>query len=233
MITALPLPVLVLSLAGIYVLFSSFRYLLNIGLLERPLVIGLVFSLLHGEAEVCLGVALFFELFWMDLFPAGTFIPPQMTAATLAALGLALRFGLHAPAEALAAILAAMPLAILGAWLEGLLREGQNASFNELLAMADGPALAFAPGRLVRQGALRYVAVNLVAFAVAFSILLLLFGILLPMGLGRAMEVLPLEWWQLWFAGSIGGLLSIRFRMGYVIFGVAVVAVALLTMLAP
>ncbi|WP_274532706.1 PTS sugar transporter subunit IIC [Desulfocurvibacter africanus] len=212
-------------------MFSLFRFQLNIGLLERPLAIGLVWGLLFGDLATAISISLFFELFWMDLIPAGTFIPPQMAASTLAALTLVEVYHFTAPPLAVLAIIACLPLAWLGTRIEAMERERQNKSYNELLRSSRGGMDAFSPGGLVRKGFVRMAIINWLFFLVSSITLVWIAGLVLPF-LQRYVVLLPVKWWHVWFGASLGGLLSIRFRPGYILLAVAAAATAFAAYLA-
>lgn len=189
---------------------------------------GLVWGLLSGDMGLAISISLFFELFWMDLIPAGTFIPPQMAASALSALTLAEVHHLTAPSLAVLAILASLPLAWLGTRLEAMERERQNRSYNELLRSSRGGMSDFAPQILVRRGILRMAVINWLFFLGSSIALVSITGAFLPF-LQTYGILLPVRWWHIWFGASLGGLLSIRFRPGYLLLtataaGVAVAA---------
>lgn len=187
---------------------------------------GILWGLLSGDMTNAIAVSLFFELFWMDLIPAGTFIPPQVGAATLAALTLVEVFHLKTPAQAVLAILGSMPLAWLGTRVEAMERERQNRSYNELLRSSRDGVAAFAPGALVRHGILRMAAINWLFFMTSILLLVWIASAILP-PLQRHVILLPVKWWHIWFGASLGGLLSIRFRPGYLLLGATAAGTAM------
>lgn len=185
-----------------------------------------MWGLLSGDLATAISISLFFELFWMDLIPAGTFIPPQMAASTLAALTLVEIYHLTAPPQAVLAIIACLPLAWLGTRIEAMERERQNRSYNELLRSSRGEMETFSPGALVRRSLVRMAVINWILFMVSSLTLVWLTGAALPL-LQRHVVLLPVKWWHIWFGASLGGLLSIRFRSGYVLLAVAAAVMAL------
>jgi PTS system mannose-specific IIC component len=173
-----------------------------------------VFGLATNELGLCLSVALFFELLWLDLLPAGTFIPPQLVAATVACLSLVSRFGLAEPPLILVAILASLPLAWLGSTLEYGLRGLRNKSYNRLLNWARTLDPADRPGVLAARSLAVTFSANLTVFFVVLFALHLLVGFVLELGREQLLG-LPLTWTQLWLAASIGGLLALRIKRAY------------------
>ncbi|MDC0335960.1 PTS sugar transporter subunit IIC, partial [Pseudodesulfovibrio sp.] len=114
-------------------------------MLERPLVIGLFWGVFTGDYTTSLYIAIFFELFWLDLIPVGTFIPPHLTAATFSALALTTFFGLEHPARIMGILFASMPLAWLGTKAESMLRDRERVSYNRLLKWARNPEASDQP----------------------------------------------------------------------------------------
>jgi len=53
-----------------------------------------LWSLFSGQKDISLNLGIFFELLWLDLFPAGTFIPPQSVYAVLLTLSISYIFAL-------------------------------------------------------------------------------------------------------------------------------------------
>ncbi len=207
-------------------LFSLFRFSLNVGFLERPLLVGLAWAGITGDARTAMGVALFFELLWIDLFPAGTFVPPHLVAATCAGLGLTAAFGLTAPQDVLLCLLLATPLGPVGAKLEEALRTWQNRHYNSLVRLARQPGASFAPERLVVRSLVETALCSLAVFALALAALYAV----LPRALPLWHELLPparIGWVHIWLAATLGGVMAIRWKRAY---GLLAAAAALLAM---
>lgn len=154
-----------------------------------------------------------------------------MAASTLAALTLVEVYHFTAPPLAVLAIIACLPLAWLGTRIEAMERERQNKSYNELLRSSRGGMDAFSPGGLVRKGFVRMAVINWLFFLASSITLVWIAGSVLPF-LQRYVVLLPVKWWHVWFGASLGGLLSIRFRPGYILLAVAAAATAFAAYLA-
>gem|GEM_PF-4133623 len=113
--------------------------------------------------QTSLAIGIFFELFWLDLFPAGTFIPPHAPAATLASLALASRLGSAEPRQVLLALLLGLPMAWLGARMDQVRREFENRNYNRILQDARKPQ-DFRPERVVLSGLAILAAGNFILF---------------------------------------------------------------------
>lgn len=182
--------------------------------MDRPLAIGFFWGILTGDYTLSLGVSLFFELLWLDIFPAGTSIPPHALAPALVSLSAVHSLGVSQPSVAAVAMLAALPLGRAFSSLEGLHRQYENDAYTKLLQWAKRPKGARSPFSLIRRSIFILVPVNFVAFGLALSAMLVLLHLLLPR-LGPILERIPLSWPHLWVIASIGAVLSLRHRPAY------------------
>jgi len=191
-------------------------------------VLGLLWGLITGDLTQAVSVALVFELLWLDLIPAGTFIPPNPAAGTLAALALMSAFGLSGASGAVFPILIGLPLSWMAAGLERLHRAHQNAAFDTLQHWLTPERQGdYDPGRLVRRALAQSVAAHFLFFLVALGGAMALVAVLLGQ---RLMQPAPglFSWGQLWLGASLGGLMSLRVPRAYAVltFCALVVAVA-------
>jgi mannose PTS system EIIC component len=210
-----------------FALFSLFRFSLSLGLIERPLVVGLLWGLFVGNLEESLYVAIFYELLWLDFIPVGTFIPPHMTAATFTALALCSFFGLDSLPLACLALAAGLPMAWLGARLERGMRDRLNRSYGGVLQWVRKPGDTAVPGRLLMGTLASKIIVNWVFFLVGAGGLALLTGFVLR-HYGPALASFKVEWSQLLIAASVGGMLALRLRSLYLTVAVGAVALGIL-----
>lgn len=211
----------------LFVLFSQLRTACNLGIMERPLAMGFVWGLITGDMTLALSVAVCFELFWLDLIPAGTFVTPNAAAATLAALALTHFFGLTTAPEAVFAILFCLPLGWLGSRLEQWQRTWQNASYNRLLqGIRASHPMEYAPAGLILRSMVQMGVVNFVFFCAALLALISLFGLITS----HAPHGLPadfMNWGHLWLAASLGGFMALRTVRAFSVLAVAVALLAL------
>lgn len=189
-------------------------------------MIGLFWGAFTGDYSTSFSIAIFFELFWLDLIPVGTFISPHLTAATFAALSITTILGLETPSRIMWIIFAAMPLAWLGTRMESLLREQEKVSYNKLLNWVRNPYKGNEPGVLIVRSLVRTFTFSFVGFYIA---LIGLFFIIKTMfatypGIVGAIDV---QWPHLWIAASIGGVVSLRLKRAYAILIGGVVLYAL------
>lgn len=210
--------------------FSLMRFGLSLGLLERPLVIGFLWALFSGDWTLTMSVAIFFELAWLDLIPAGTFIPPHLTSATVAALALLHVFNMTVPGQILVAILVSIPLAWLGSQFEARLRSYNSRSYNTAMMWLDDAAAISFPDRLVWQALGASFALVFGGFFVCMLALHGVVWLVLPR-VSFVLMKLDVTWPHLWLGASLGGLLALRVRRAYAIFG-AGLAVVMIVILA-
>lgn len=197
--------------------FSLFRFSVSIGLLERPLVVGLIWALFTGDWLLSMYIAVFFELAWLDLIPVGTFIPPHLTAATLSALALVHWFDMYHVSDILLVILVSIPLAWLGTKLEGRLRSYNSRTYDSAMLWLEEDPLPRFPERTVWKT----IGIGFVATTLFFFVSMLVLGALLKMVLpmvGPLLIKLEVTWPHLWLGASLGGLLALRLRRAYAVF---------------
>ncbi|MDL2207308.1 hypothetical protein LJB82_01125 [Desulfovibrio sp. OttesenSCG-928-M16] len=199
----------------------------NIGFVERPLVIAFAWYLVTGDMMPAVPLAIFFELFWLDLFHLGGFIPPMAAFPYLLLLALAAHFGWTSPTELAFPLAASLPLAHIVTLYEYLLRKRQGRSSDLLLLKAGGhEPLGRLPGLMVYKASFYYVAVGLALFAALYWLCLHLFN--LPLVRRNVFFPLNVDWAVLYAIAAIGALLSLRIRKVYLAFGLCMVAFVLL-----
>ena len=198
-----------------FVLFSSFRFAVNAALLERPLLIGCFWAACQGDLQATLNLCIFYELFWLDGIPAGTIIPPNAAAATLAGLSLMHVFSLSTPAEALCVAAATSVLARLFSALEGAQRVVENIVFSRYTAARQRQRAPIEPGRLIRRALVNMAVMQGVTFSAALAGLIAIFSVALPV-VWPYLASSKATWGQLWILGSLGAVLSLRYRPAYV-----------------
>jgi len=209
-----------------FALFSLFRFSLSVGLLERPLVIGLFWGIFTGDYATSLYIAIFFELFWLDLIPVGTFIPPHLTAATFAALSLTTYWGFESPGRIMGVLFACMPLAWFGAKVEGLIRERERGGYNKLLNWTRNPESETLPTNIVLWSLARTFLMGFFLFYIAMLVLKFTFQLALSAHPGLLSSV-DVKWAHLWVAATIGGLMALRLKRAYGVLATGVTLIAL------
>ena len=190
-------------------------------MLERPLVVGFFWGVVTGEYTTSLYIAIFFELFWLDLIPAGTYIPPHLTAATFAAISLTAYFNLDDAGRIMPVLFASMPLAWLGTKVEGWLRDREQTSYNVLLNWARNPERSGLPGMLVLRALGRAILMEWATFLVAIIVLMQGFQLLFTMYPGFPGQ-LDITWAHLWMAATLGGIMALRLKRAYVILAMGI-----------
>lgn len=179
--------------------------------------------------ELAISIALIFELLWLDLIPAGTFIPPNAAAATLGSLMVASVFDFSQPSELVFPILFCLPLAWIGSRVEQVLRGYQNRAYNRLQHwLRPGKQQLYAPEQLIHSAFVQAFAVQCVFFLFAGSLLVGGIEFLLRQGFLMPPPVM-FSWGLLWVSASVGGVLALRLPRAYAVMCSAVLVVALST----
>jgi len=205
-----------------FVLFSMARFGLNLGFWDRPLVIGLFWSATTGNWEFAVPAALFFELFFLDLFPIGTFIPPHGPFALLATLAMAHIFEVTQPSWGLVLIMLSMPAALLGSKLEQRHRQWQNFGYTRMLqSTRPGREHSVSAPLLARNALVQMCLVQGLAFVLVMGVLTPFAEWLLPRLQSRVL-MMSVSWPHIWMLGTLGALLSFRTRKVYAFFLVMV-----------
>ncbi len=167
-------------------------------------------------------MAIFYELFWLDLIPAGSYVPPNSSISTLIALALVNYFGLSLPSQLVWPLLMSIPMALIARELEAYQRRLQNGSYNALLRWArSATSTEHLPEKLIYFSVLQLLVMNFVLFS---------FGLLALIGCYTILQdhlpadylVFPFSWGWLWILAAVGGLLSLRIRPAYVTLCIAI-----------
>lgn len=122
-------------------------------------------------------------------------------------------------------LVASLPLAYLGAWVEQRYRKRQNLSYNKLILWnRRGVSHAFTPDRLIIQATAETFAMHFALFMACSLALLSCIRLAQPLLAGGPQP----GWPMLWIAAGAGALLALRMRKSYAL----VAAVLLLGVLA-
>lgn len=167
-----------------------------------------------------MSAGIFFELLWLDLFPAGTYIPPQALLSLIATLTILACLPDADMRTTVLVVIATLPLAYLGAWIEQLYRTRQNAGYNQLLTWnRKGNINAFAPHRLTGRALVEILLLNFSVLALCLAPLLVGLKALQPWISGGPQPT----WTMLWIAACAGAILALRVRKAYALVAVSVI----------
>lgn len=174
-----------------------------------------------------MSAGIFFELLWLDLFPAGTYIPPQALFSLTATLTILACLPDADMRSTALIVVATLPLAYLGAWVEQLHRKRQNARYSQLLIWnRGGKGSSFAPNRLTAGALIEIFLLNFSLFLLCVTPLLSGLRLLQPWFSGG----LQPSWPMLWAAACVGAILALRVRRAYALAGASLVLGVLSTM---
>jgi hypothetical protein len=172
-------------------------------------------------------LALFYELFWLDLFPAGTYMPPNALFPMLCVFTLMETLPYPDIITLFLPVILTLPLAFLGACVENRQREWQVVGYNHvILALRSGGAMGRAAGRSVYFSLAQLFFMNFCVFFIATAaVLFALKG--LQLWQGQPLSFTHASWPLLWVIGCVGGLLGLRIRRNYLVFGCGSICIAL------
>lgn len=198
-----------------FVLALCARGICNIGFIERPIVLGLAWWAVTGNPVPALPMALFFELFWLDLYPIGGFIPPMPAFPYLLLLYICHHFHWESSSLIAFPVALTLPLAYAVPLLEMWQRNRQK---NDSVKMVehienDGAAKLLAGKTLTRAIAMQ-LTLGIPLFMI--SCILVVSIASLPFVQQHAGLVpLELSWPALFMVGAIGAVVGLRIRRVY------------------
>ncbi len=203
--------------ATIYGLFFSglclTRFFVTPGLVDRPITISLFFGLITNSWEYSLGLGIFFELFWLDLFPAGTFIPPHRIFPLF--LNLTICHELKpSGVDFYILLLLTLPFAFIGSYLERVHRIFQNKDYENIIHCINTNERYSLSPKILRS-LFQLFSMNMAIF---WSSFLVLFYILISIGDRlKGNSSIHISWPFIWAISLIGGVLSLRVKKNYII----------------
>ncbi len=200
------------------------RFAVNLGILERPLTQGLLWGAVTGDLHTTLGIAVFFELFWLDQIPAGTYIPPNSLLSTLLSFSLVQFFDLRDPGLIVYPLALSVPFALFGSKIEYFQRRWQDAGHSSLLRWQRRSGWNVSnrkPERLLYTSLVQQFVMNFTLFILGQLFLLGVLYFLMSPDVRKAI-VLPISWPHLWFVAALGGMLALRTKRSYSILAAGV-----------
>jgi PTS system mannose-specific IIC component len=176
-----------------------------------------------------LPLALFFELFWLDFIPHGSYIPPMPGFPYVILLALSTAMGWSEPTALAFPIAVVMPLAYAIPFLEYKQRNFQKIASTKLIDLAADGLLTLKnfPGRLIVRSCLQQAGGGLLVFLSVYALAHLVFS-LAPHNGGRGLIPLDVDWSILYAIAAIGALLSLRIKRAYSVFALSMAGLFLL-----
>lgn len=189
-----------------FALLNLSRFCIDTSLLHRPITAALLWGAATADAAV-IPIGIFFELLWLDLFPAGAYVPPNgLLAFTLAAATLR-----HIPHPsmflAMAVLLGSAMCAHGAASIELFSRKRQD---RALMRLADtnrrSRMILFNPDSIVFRAVAEQWVLGWALFLACALVMRIGLGIL---GL-FPLPATPVSWPVLLAPAFMGGVLSLR-----------------------
>lgn len=207
-----------------FAILTLTRFALNLGFTQRPLLAALLWAGLSSSLQPALSLGIFFELLWLDLFPAGTFIPPQSLLALTTALTLLSCLPTADMCATALILVATLPLASFGAWVEQRYRTHQNKSYTALTSWNSRKGTHhYAPKKLICRAVGELFLLHFVLFGVSVAALLLFLRPMIVL-LGNGPQP---TWPMLWLVASLGALLALRRTKAYALGAAALLLLVL------
>ncbi len=201
----------------LFALALTGRSVCNVGFIERPLVLGFLWGLYTGEYGLALPLAVFFELFWLDLFPIGSYLPPMPAFPYLILMSFAGQCHWDTPSMLAFPLALLLPLAYIPPYIEARQRFFQTAGYARLMHRARHQApLGSLPGRILLSSIMQHYVFGLAAFV---GVLILMVLLTAYQNLHQAEIIsLNLDWPVLYGIAAIGSLMALRVQRAYVVF---------------
>ncbi len=222
-----------LAAALFFACATVLRHLFYAGRFCRPIFAALLFwipayFLAPNQAPAVLGIGVFFELLFLDLLYVGTYVPPQTLFPFMSCLVLGFFFQLDTPEYLTFIIVICLPLAYLGAMTEQRLRRAHNRWHGKIIkASVNLKALEGVSRRSIRSAAFRSLFMALALFSGCTALLLTVLKIWQGV-FGNLPIVAWIDWHYLITAAAIGGILALRIRWAFTLFGVGVLLIGFL-----
>lgn len=194
------------------------------GLVDRPLVLGLLAGWMTGRWDVALPMAITLELFWIDRIRLGAVIPPVACLGYLLLFPLTLQLDLQIPEQLPLPMLLCLSCAHMGAWLERGERVYANALADRVIRWNAGGMGGISPGRALGMAIVRHCVLRFLLYLVCYG------GIYVLICLGLRyylVLVTPLTWNMLYGVALMGGVLALRTRRAYAVLGCAMLGIVL------
>ncbi len=210
-----------------FVICNLSRSAVALGIVDRPIVIALIFSIFTQTLWPHMAVGIFFELLWLDNIQVGTYIPPNNTLATFLVLS-SLELFHPSPLQLLLLLIIGIGTAYVGIYLEKIHRNIQTSIYERTLKRIHS-------NQCSRMDFTIYFSLGI------FSILSIIFFIsalvvssytlnLTTNLLGRP---IPVGWEIIWGLSLIGGILSLRIKDSYQVLVVAFIILGILLVTSP
>lgn len=185
---------------------------MDVGFIQRPLFAASLWALLTWTWHPALHLGIFFELLWLDLFPAGTFIPPHALFALMTCICVVTALDDPNMRQTVTVVVASFPLAYLGAWLEQKFRTRHNLVYTTLLDWSRHKSRHSPPHiRLITRALTEHFSLFWGVFMLCGAIILAMVR-MAPSWIWAGPEP---GWPMLWVAASLGAILALRIRTAH------------------
>ena len=212
------MPEFSLAALVLFTLSTVDRSAVHVGFIERPLCLGIVWGACSGDMVVPVLLGLCCELFWLDLFPIGSYLPPMPAFPLLILLPLSSQFGWATPQELALPLFLLLPLAYVPPLLEIRLRRAAIEGQALLTEQAEGRLpLGGLPGRIIARAMARHMLYAIPLFWGTLAAAAFLFSLARPL-LEAAGGSLNAVWPGILCLCALGAFLALRLPRAYLVF---------------
>lgn len=185
-------------------------------------MLGMLAGWFTGRWDMAMPLAVFVELFWLDVIRLGAIVPPSGALSFLLLFSSVLLLDVQAPAQLPLPLLLCVPCAYVASLLERYSRERANASIEPVAVWCAGGG-GLSPRQVIARGLLLQAGYNALLFLTCFVVIIgTLFFVQRWMGLPSAPE---LSWNILYGLGLMGAVLALRTRRAYAVLCCAVLLI--------
>ncbi len=150
------------------------RNICCLGLLDRPLTLGMLWGACTGDWSSAMLSAVFFEILWLDVYAVGSYIPPMPAFSFVVFLFLVQTFHCTNGLEFITALVISSVPAYIQPMMDATHRKIQIKKYNTLLFAAETSAsLGSLPAKILFRSAFRQLTMGLICF---FPVLLIAAG---------------------------------------------------------
>lgn len=205
----------------LFLLAYSGRNFINLGFIERPIILGLLWALIFDQPVPALPLAVFFELFWLDRFPIGSYLPPFPAFSFMLLLALTDAYGWSSPQVVCFPLALSLPLAYVIPHIESYARKKQNASYDLLLATVGRDDFETVLSSVLRRAFFQQIIMAGALFTAVYTMLHLFFVLN-----GDVVLSNTTTWLGIIAVGCLGAVMALRITVAYKAFILALATVA-------
>ncbi len=223
----IPLPPLswLALVAALFGLLCVLRFSLYLGIIERPISVAAIWGLCTGDWTLALPLGIFFELLWMDLLGAGTYVPPNANLPLLLCLFTHHVLSLGPVGVPLLLVVITIPTAFMATQLEQWHRNHQINVHDQFVE--DGKMETPVHTGVIASSVFKLWIMETALFA-GLAVILFWLGKIAITICGQMPSPLILSWPTLWLVAALGGALSLRTKRAMLALAVTLIILCIM-----